>query len=516
MQEGGWDIFYRKVKKMLKLLSMELVAPLAVRFNIGWIEAHYFVGKKLLLKYKKIASQCNSSMALTINMENIEKKAIACLYKYINHKPDLEGVQDWIEINRVICELFYSKDKYEKRISICQRIENLRRDIAREHQLDSLELEFIPRTFATGNIGPYENMAVYVQAGLLGLRPHRKLILLLDPKRPVNNACYLNYWRQYITIISDPKLIELLSPLEKCLTVPLGLLIPFHQKILIAHRSVGVVREQWIKEKSSSILTLSDEDYKRGWDCLKSLGVPQDAWFVCLHVRESGWNDNGPSENFRNSNINTYSLAIKAVVDAGGWVIRIGDSTMTPLPEMLHVIDYAHSNTKSDWMDVFLCAQCRFFIGTSSGMFGVAMAFGAPLVMTNFLAGQAIYYFSSQDIFIPRICRFREGNRVLSFKQLIAPPVGMFSTQFYYDKFGIEVIENTPEEIRDVAVEMLMRFEGTLKYSDEDESLQERFKTMIKSCSELYGDENVVNARIGKEFLRKHASLLPDMEESLF
>ena len=206
---------------------------------------------------------------------------------------------------------------------------------------------------------------------------------------------------------------------------------------------------------------------------------------------------------------------IKAVVDAGGWVVRIGDSSMTPLPEMTHVIDYAHSDAKNDWMDVFLCEQARFFIGTSSGMFGVAAAFGTPLVMTHFLAGQAIYYFSSQDIFITRICQFKSDNRVLSFKEVISPPIGMFSTQFYYDKFGIEVIENTPEEIRDVVMEMLMRFNGTLKYRQGDEDLQERFKTMIKSCSELYGDKNVVNARMGKDFLRKYAALLPDMEGSL-
>ena len=287
--------------------------------------------------------------------------------------------------------------------------------------------------------------------------------------------------------------------------------MPFHEKILMSQRSVGVVREQWIQEKRPPILTLSKEDYARGWKCLKSLGVPEDAWFVCFHVREPGWheNKNSSTENFRNADVNTYIPAIKAIIDAGGWVIRMGDSSMTALPEMPHVIDYAHSETKSDWMDVFLCAQCRFFIGTSSGLFSFAMAFGNPLVMTNFLAGQALYYFSSQDIFIPRVCRRRKESRLLNFKEMIAPPVGMFSTQYYYEKFELDVIENTPEEIKNVVEEMLMRFNGDLQYSEKDKDLQKKFKDITETCSELYEDEKVaINARMGRDFLCKYMSLL--------
>lgn len=164
---------------------------------------------------------------------------------------------------------------------------------------------------------------------------------------------------------------------------------------------------------------------------------------------------------------------------------------------------------KSDWMDVFLCAQCRFFIGTSSGLLTIAMSFNVPLVITNFLPGQAFYYFTSRDIIIPRLCWSKSENRTMNFREMVFPPIGTFVSQFHYKEFGLEVRENTPEEIRDVVQEMLSRFNATLKYTEEDENLQERFKALAEPCGELYGDKGVaINARIGRDFIRKHASLL--------
>jgi hypothetical protein len=164
------------------------------------------------------------------SLENTERKATYCLEKYVACRPTLPELTRWTETNRLLCEMFYDKDKYEKRISTCQRVAETRRDMAKEHQLDQLDFEFIPRSIAAGNIGVYENIAVYVQAGILGLRPPKRLILLLDPKTRVNNICFLNYWRKYVSVICDPELIRLLSPLEQSLTTPLILLMPFYQK----------------------------------------------------------------------------------------------------------------------------------------------------------------------------------------------------------------------------------------------------------------------------------------------
>jgi len=111
----------------------------------------------------------------------------------------------------------------------------------------------------------------------------------------------------------------------------------------------------WEKAERAPLLTLSEVEMTKGRACLKELGLPDSAWFVCLHVRESGFKREqgfNPVEDGLNAEIGTYLPAIRAVTERGGWVIRVGDPKMQPLPPTPRAIDYAHSAVRSEWMDV--------------------------------------------------------------------------------------------------------------------------------------------------------------------
>ena len=79
---------------------------------------------------------------------------------------------------------------------------------------------------------------------------------------------------------------------------------------------------------------------------------------------------------FRNADVVTYLPAIREVIARGGYIIRLGDSSMRPLPKEKGIVDYALSNAKSEFMDLFLCSTCKFFIGTNSGLGLVPPIFG--------------------------------------------------------------------------------------------------------------------------------------------
>ena len=130
------------------------------------------------------------------------------------------------------------------------------------------------------------------------------------------------------------------------------------------------------------LFALRPDHALQGEACLRAMGVPEDAWFVCVHVRERGYSPSDQGHHaYRDADIGNYRSAMEEIVRRGGWCVRMGDASMTPLPPMPGLVDYATSSFKSDLMDVILCAQCRF--GTSSGLFLVSSAFGVPSALSN-------------------------------------------------------------------------------------------------------------------------------------
>jgi putative glycosyltransferase (TIGR04372 family) len=118
-----------------------------------------------------------------------------------------------------------------------------------------------------------------------------------------------------------------------------------------------------------------------GSDALKSMGVPEGSWFACVHVREGGfWGDHTSP---RNADIHSYIPMLEEIVSAGGHVVRMGDSAMTPLPELRNIHDYAVGHLRSAATDAYLLKHCRFFIGMQSGIQDTALLYERPGLIVN-------------------------------------------------------------------------------------------------------------------------------------
>ncbi len=363
--------------------------------------------------------------------------------------------------------------------------------------------------FAVKGIGHLAlNFDLHIKMGLLGWRPQYHTVVLA-PVEDTINLCLLGYWQRYVTLISDLDRIHQLLPLAReleCLETTLYYVnLPDGTTRGLAQAPIAVQKE-WEAQKRPPLLELSASDRERGWQCLRELGVPEGAWFATLHVRESGFYGEGanhPLHRYRNADIETYIPAIEAIVARGGWVIRVGDSSMKALPPMPNVIDYARSSVKSDWMDIFLCSQCHFFIGMASGLQNVPWVFGVPCVFANCWP---MYFrpISSQDLFIPKLYRSQTDDRHLTFEESHHPDfLDTYYTQSW-DARSVEVLDNTPEEIRDAICEMMARLDGSIEYTEEDERLQNVFGSIAPDYYK-YG----MICRIGHDFLRKYKRLLP-------
>lgn len=349
----------------------------------------------------------------------------------------------------------------------------------------------------------------YIKEGILGMRPNH-FGILLAPNGSVANPHLLGYWRRYVRIINSSLLCHLLRPLsqEKRLVYDTWYYTDKANRI----RSFPLVQRSW--GNRPPLLVLSEADRKRGWDCLRSLGLPEDAWFVCVHCREPGYVYPNYSPEYsavyhktvghRNGDIFSYLPSMEMITKRGGWCIRMGAPSTKSLPPMEKVIDYAHLPLRSDWMDVFLCASCRFFLA-GSGIAMVANVFGVPVSRTNVADMEAILIHGPCDVNIPKLVRDSNEQRLLTFKEVFDSPISSFTNASQYEKAAIRMVDNTPEEIGGLVLEMLERTAGTLTYSAEDERLQEQFKSLMRPDHLSYGS----SARIGRDFLRKYAYLLP-------
>jgi putative glycosyltransferase (TIGR04372 family) len=183
------------------------------------------------------------------------------------------------------------------------------------------------------------------------------------------------------------------------------------------------------------------------------LGLPKDAWFVCLHVRESGFHKDTVSE--RNANIFNYIGAIEEITSRGGWVVRMGDSTMTRLPVMERVIDYPFTESKSALMDVYLISQCRLYIGMMSGIYDVAVLFQRPMIMTNMSNWMWTFPLKKSDLGVMKHVYSKSKNGFLSVREVLAEPWTVVSFLGMGDEYVL--YENDSDELRAVVKEFFER-----------------------------------------------------------
>ncbi len=96
---------------------------------------------------------------------------------------------------------------------------------------------------------------------------------------------------------------------------------------------------------------------------------------------------------------------------------------------------------------------------------------------------------------------------MLSLRELlVAGLANIYHTQIL-EAENVELISNSPEEIRDLAAEIDDRIKGVWRANKNDEELQQRFWDIFHQFSP-HKLEGEIKARIGAAFLRKHVDLL--------
>lgn len=339
----------------------------------------------------------------------------------------------------------------------------------------------------------------YVKEGLVGLRPPARRTFLVCRRDRVANADILRYWRRYFAVITSPIAHDAFRALAR----RPGVAVDASGYFALVGKTVKYPEIYRRYGGRPPLLTLTEPDRRRGRAALARLGIPADAWYVCVHCREAGFYADD-THAYRNARIANFAEAMATIAAAGGWCVRMGDPSMTPLAPAPRVIDYAHHPERAPWLDVCLVAQARFFLGTSSGLLGVAAAFGVPAGLTNQAPLSVVLPIGQDDVGIPKLTWDDKQGRVLTFAEVLGSPAGNLRYHELWAEAGLRPLENDPQDIADLTREMLQRTAGGFEVTPEDEALQRAFKDLLVPGHYSHG----AMSRVGRDFLRRHRDLL--------
>ena len=256
--------------------------------------------------------------------------------------------------------------------------------------------------------------------------------------------------------------------------------------------------------------SFTEEEEQLGRAALHQLGIQDGTPFVCFHARDpaylDAWLPNGDwrYHDYRDSSIHNHVPAAEALAHRGYFAIRMGAvvkealDTTNPM-----IIDYATRN-RTDFLDIYLGAKCRFFICDNTGIVHIARLFRRPVAWVNFIPVETAHLWCPDELFIPKKLWLRKEGRFMTFREIFESGVRRLGLSEQYHRLGIEPIENTPEEITSLVLEMDERLKGTWQSAEEDEELQQCFW----SLSEPSESNRVFLSRIGAEFLRQNRHLL--------
>lgn len=279
-------------------------------------------------------------------------------------------------------------------------------------------------------------------------------------------------------------------------------------------------------ESTPSHLSFTEKEHLQAKEILSTMNVDTNAKYVCLLVRTKDFNQGHPTWNYdeRNAELSTYIKACLFLANKGYYVFRMGKNAHESF-EVSHprVIDYAKSSIRSDFMDIYLSANCFFYISTGTGLDQIAFIFRRPVLITNFFVLPFIGTWFPNYLFIPKNWLNTKTNKLLSFKEQIDlfyshPELSMstvYKLQEHIKKYGLLFKNNSEDEILAVVIEMEARLTKTWGESNEDIKLQTEFwklfskyiQTIVTLNKTLSFNGNIF-AKIGANFLRNNRHLL--------
>ena len=200
---------------------------------------------------------------------------------------------------------------------------------------------------------------------------------------------------------------------------------------------------------------------------------------VCIMSRDGKYLTNklikkNDYKNYRNSNINDFIPAIKALEKKGYFIIRMGNLVKNKLNyKSKNVMDYSNSKYVNDFLDIYLINKCEFVISTGFGIDTVAMIYNKPMIFLNYLPIGECSVFSKKCKYTYKKVFDLKNKKYFKLSQLFKNRIAYeIPETSILSKKKIKIISMDKKEIKKVVLE----FEKNHKTSPKLKKFQKLFK----------------------------------------
>ena len=357
-----------------------------------------------------------------------------------------------------------------------------------------------------------KDLEMYLSEKKLNLKNNYKLLdLFFLPSNPANT--YLQkISKKYLKVLPKEllyfpyKIMEFLSKKNK-----------FFEKSFINMRDYDYDLNNSFDQINTQI-RFSEEEIVKGDNSLEKIGISKNDKIVCLSTRDSNYslqNLNHPKKfdtktrsfmDIRNSDIETYKLAATELTKLGYKVVRVGKDTNKKISfSSENIIDYSKSDSRNDFLDIYLAKRCEFVFGDSAGWTQAAVVFRKHIAFANW-APFSVMDFVGKNFYIFKYYYDLKLKRNLTIKEIFDRKLNKLFL-FDLEKKNIILKDNTQEEILELVLEVEAKLKG--KNDNPENTLRNsKFREFLKKNKFFTREDKTkkykINSSVGEKYLKKN------------
>ena len=297
-----------------------------------------------------------------------------------------------------------------------------------------------------------------------------------------------------------------------------------YRKMLINHThwvEKGDRETNWYKHGKTN-LCFNPKEEQQGRQLLTKLGVKPGYNWICIQNRDNAYlNKSLPNQgskklgdgswsyhDHRDSSINSMIAAAEFLASSDYYVLRMGAVVNEKLiTNNSKIIDYANSQLRNDFLDLYLLANCKTIIGGDSGITEVPYFYKKPVHFSNMVFPfYELTWFCPWLIIFKRIKDLKTG-KLLSIKEILNSDFANTKNKHEFDEHNVALVENTSEDIKSLAVEIVKGFQKQPIEDKEDVKIQKEFWKLYYDFANKKKIGNV-RPRISPSYLRNNLDLL--------